>query len=229
MFDVESALLKCVLDSPDDDGPRLVLCDWWEENGQPERAEFCRVQVDLAKSGCGSLACENSICGPLRERERKLIMWMGKEVVPKIRHNGVWGYDANKREWSMGGTISGILRRGFIESVTLSWPDCRDYLDAIRAAQPVTQVRLTTWPEERPYEINNDGQWRLVGRSGWYNRKHPEENVLTFEKCLAREWPGIAFELPPWRINDPFPPGSLEYVGSEQAGPAEITHRFRAR
>jgi uncharacterized protein (TIGR02996 family) len=34
------ALLASVLAAPDDDLPRLVLADWLEENGQPERAEF---------------------------------------------------------------------------------------------------------------------------------------------------------------------------------------------
>ncbi len=33
---------------PADDLPRLVLADWLDENGQPERAEFVRVQVEVA-------------------------------------------------------------------------------------------------------------------------------------------------------------------------------------
>jgi uncharacterized protein (TIGR02996 family) len=32
----------------DDDAPRLISADWLEENGQPERAELIRVQIDLA-------------------------------------------------------------------------------------------------------------------------------------------------------------------------------------
>lgn len=44
----ELALLECVVSNPEEDLPRLVLADWWEENGQPERAEFVRVQVELA-------------------------------------------------------------------------------------------------------------------------------------------------------------------------------------
>lgn len=45
----ELALLECVASRPEDDTPRLVLADWWEENGQPERGEFVRVQCELAK------------------------------------------------------------------------------------------------------------------------------------------------------------------------------------
>src|SRR5262245_61852946 len=41
-------LLTAARDSPDDDGPRLVLADWLEEHGDP-RGEFVRLQVNLAK------------------------------------------------------------------------------------------------------------------------------------------------------------------------------------
>ena len=42
------ALLAAVCAAPDDDLPRLVYADWCDENGQPERAEFIRVQVTIA-------------------------------------------------------------------------------------------------------------------------------------------------------------------------------------
>jgi uncharacterized protein (TIGR02996 family) len=42
------ALLAAVCANPDDDTPRLVFADWLEENGEPERAEFIRLQCELA-------------------------------------------------------------------------------------------------------------------------------------------------------------------------------------
>jgi uncharacterized protein (TIGR02996 family) len=42
------ALLAACRARPADDLPRLVLADWLDENGQPERAEFVRVQVELS-------------------------------------------------------------------------------------------------------------------------------------------------------------------------------------
>ncbi len=42
------ALLAACRARPGDDLPRLVLADWLDENGQPERAEFVRVQVELS-------------------------------------------------------------------------------------------------------------------------------------------------------------------------------------
>ncbi len=42
-------LLAAVIAQPADDVRRLVLADWLDEHGQPERAEFIRVQIELVK------------------------------------------------------------------------------------------------------------------------------------------------------------------------------------
>jgi uncharacterized protein (TIGR02996 family) len=44
-------LLDAVRAEPDDDTPRLVLADWLDEHGDSARAEFSRVQCDLARRG----------------------------------------------------------------------------------------------------------------------------------------------------------------------------------
>lgn len=44
------AMLAGIRAVPDDDLPRLVLADWLEEHGEAERAEFVRVQCELAKT-----------------------------------------------------------------------------------------------------------------------------------------------------------------------------------
>ena len=38
-----------VCDNPAEDTPRLVFADWRDENGEPERAEFIRLQIGLSK------------------------------------------------------------------------------------------------------------------------------------------------------------------------------------
>ena len=45
----ESALLAAILAHPDEDTPRLMYADWLDEHGQPERAEFIRLQCRLAR------------------------------------------------------------------------------------------------------------------------------------------------------------------------------------
>ncbi len=47
----EKALLAAIWEYPHEDTPRLVYADWLQEHGQPERAEFIRVQCELAPFG----------------------------------------------------------------------------------------------------------------------------------------------------------------------------------
>ena len=43
------ALLRAIGEQPEEDTPRLMYADWLEENGQAERADFVRNQVELAR------------------------------------------------------------------------------------------------------------------------------------------------------------------------------------
>jgi uncharacterized protein (TIGR02996 family) len=43
----QEGLLQGILESPNDDAPRLVYADWLEEQGQDARADFIRVQCEL--------------------------------------------------------------------------------------------------------------------------------------------------------------------------------------
>jgi uncharacterized protein (TIGR02996 family) len=94
----EQALLRGVLDHPDDDAPRLVFADWLEEHGDAARAEFIRVQIDLAILPAGDRRG-----AALRKREKALLK-------------------AHRKEWlkPFDGLIDeGEFRRGFVERVTV--------------------------------------------------------------------------------------------------------------
>jgi uncharacterized protein (TIGR02996 family) len=43
-------LLKAVCENSDDDTPRLVFADWLQEHGDEARAEFIRLQIELARA-----------------------------------------------------------------------------------------------------------------------------------------------------------------------------------
>lgn len=59
-------LLAAILANPACDTARLVYADWLQENGEPERAEFIRVQVELARGpagiDCTRFTTSNGIC-----------------------------------------------------------------------------------------------------------------------------------------------------------------------
>jgi len=121
------ALLRSIIENPREDLPRLIYADWLDEAGEAERAEFIRVQCELARrrnlmcNRCEKVQnkqrhftahCRGDVC-VLRRREyltsRSLILWHW----PK---NGVPDYTfpahvATPDDW----------RRGFLRSVTLDW------------------------------------------------------------------------------------------------------------
>lgn len=41
--------IRAILNSPDDDLPRLVFADWLDEHGDPARAEFIRLQIEFSR------------------------------------------------------------------------------------------------------------------------------------------------------------------------------------
>jgi len=45
---LERAFVTAIIENVEDDTPRLVYADWLEENGDPDRAEFIRLQIELA-------------------------------------------------------------------------------------------------------------------------------------------------------------------------------------
>lgn len=47
----QQAFIQAIVDSPADDTPRLVYADWLDEQGESARAEFIRVQCELARLG----------------------------------------------------------------------------------------------------------------------------------------------------------------------------------
>src|SRR5690349_17980473 len=86
----EDAFLQAIIDSPDDDAPRLLFADWLEERGDVARAEFIRVQIELAR-----LPFDDERVSALQAREFRLLS----------RHGMTW----------LNGAEQGRFRRGFRE------------------------------------------------------------------------------------------------------------------
>jgi uncharacterized protein (TIGR02996 family) len=164
------ALLRAILDQPKEETPRLVYADWCDENGQPERAEFIRVQVTIA--GWGTTPPADAEEWVRRERELRWAHGL-KWALPatEVHHSGPTGVGPS------AGHILGFFSRGFVSHVSCSWPDWRTHADAILAAQPVERVRLTMWPPAF---------------------RHPDD-VANFRGACKFRWPRIEFELPPER------------------------------
>lgn len=200
------ALLAAILANPAEDTPRLVFADWLEENSQPERAEFIRVQVELAripeKPDCTSSrgkSCVNPRCrkwnrlyadkhDELRRRERELL-----ETVPKWMPVGIDGTAevvSPKRFLEIY-----ELARGFVRGITCTWEWWVGTAERYLAVQPVERVRLTTRPDDNETWFEWDGLPNC-----WYHAR----------------WPRIAFELPPaqelWQFSHVQDPTNWDYT-----------------
>jgi uncharacterized protein (TIGR02996 family) len=90
----ERKFLQAVLAAPDDDTPRLEYADWLAANGQPERAELIRVQIDLARleAAAGPDAESTPEKDRLYERAEELLgehaWYLGMPEMPGIDWGG---------------------------------------------------------------------------------------------------------------------------------------------
>lgn len=141
-----SQLLRAVLDEPFEDTVRLVYADELEENGERERAEFIRVQCELAQLGCGEVDPEllkrTDRVGALAQRQRELWRsppageWFGDDVFLAL------GRSVFDRTGEVG-KPSGLIRRGFVTEIRLPAAAFLEHAAAMFAAHPITKVVLT--------------------------------------------------------------------------------------
>jgi uncharacterized protein (TIGR02996 family) len=104
MSDSES-FLRAIRANPEDDTLRLVFADWLDEHGQPDRAEFIRLQVEL---------------DPVRDR-------LDDPRVQELRDREAALLDAHRREWLGAAAdvaaeypaFGPVFRRGLPEMVCL--------------------------------------------------------------------------------------------------------------
>jgi len=208
--DERQGLLQAVLDAPDDDALRLIFADWLEEHGEAERAEFIRVQCELAvvhkrlhDLSQSEVEGDYDRWAELRQRESELLegfalYWL-LDAFPAIEPERFEYRQENGRVVGFGGAIltTVAFRRGFVEHVTSTWDDWDTCADAVLACQPVRKVKLTDMPKWG--FIDSDMQIAYL-RS---QRHHCEADthdipvgMLIAKFLVEKKWRGITFDLP---------------------------------
>jgi uncharacterized protein (TIGR02996 family) len=120
-----SELLAAILANPQEDTPRLVFADYLEENDQPERAEFIRVQIERAGLPFWELRAKQ-----LWHRERVLL----------ARHGQRWLNELDRIE----GVEWGWFERGFVKAVHVdTLKTLHENSSRIRTAAPIDEVLFT--------------------------------------------------------------------------------------
>jgi uncharacterized protein (TIGR02996 family) len=144
------SLLRAVVAAPADDVPRLVAADWLDEHGQPERAEFIRVQVELARleaEGEGASAEAEA----LRRKERTFLgpttltraQWALEACPELVQVKFLDRSRAPLESMRVFGAERLRFRRGFVEAVTCPAYEWLQHGAEVRDRQPIRGVRLT--------------------------------------------------------------------------------------
>lgn len=166
MTDTERALRRAILLDPADDLLRGAFADYLDEQGDGDRAEFVRVQLELAKidphiiktadyiirQGCDASPRHTEWVSAvsLRRRERELlrpVLYALCETLP----GGGWDYFRRDgaTDWAdlyhNGRPVfeNAIFRRGFVESITCTTDNFLSRAATIFAEQPVEKVTLS--------------------------------------------------------------------------------------
>jgi uncharacterized protein (TIGR02996 family) len=120
----------------DEDTPRLVYADWLAENGQDERAEFIRVQIERARRPAWDAAQVR-----LRLREQELLKLHGEEWLAELP--------------SIEGAKWEGFRRGIVAEVSFaSFKAMRQSAHACRAVAPVEAITVR-WPRRREAALDS--------------------------------------------------------------------------
>jgi uncharacterized protein (TIGR02996 family) len=134
----EDALLRAIVEEPDNDLPRLIYADWLEEHGAAARAEFIRVQVELE---------------PLREQwanEQREALERREEVLLR-EHRLAWEWGSTPLSEKFREEITTVFRRGFVETIGLPVQWFLEDGAAIRALCPLLRRvdlhRVAGWGE----------------------------------------------------------------------------------
>jgi uncharacterized protein (TIGR02996 family) len=131
------SFLQAIIDNPDDDAPRLIYADWLDEHGDPERAEFIRLQC--------ARAARKPALGPEMSRDQHALLRREDQLLD--RHASTW-----QRPFAAGPSLSLIFDRGFIESVVAEAHMFVEIAAELFRRHPVRHVRLTWRPDDPTYE-----------------------------------------------------------------------------
>lgn len=213
-----SAFLVAIIAAPDDDTPRLVFADWLQERGEDARAEFIRVQCELARlrntkvprkvrqeprrckscgqwyGGTGKCGCErgdrrSAILTRLEQDRRGRLAW--KDWL-EARERELEG--GHQQDWVAGleglyGTGGWNFTRGFVAHVTCTAAWWLAHADALHwHPSQGRPCPETAQPLEKVTLTTWPAGLELVPAS------HADDRGVTH--ALSLRYPGIEFELP---------------------------------
>lgn len=122
MLTDKQLLLKAICADPDNDLPRLVYADYLEENGQPERAAFIRLQIEFVRMCLAGTGFEDDTL-----RTELAVLWAARGAAWRAELPRLPGV-----EWDL------FFHRGFAERVVVETDTIlRDNAEALLGLNPI--------------------------------------------------------------------------------------------
>jgi uncharacterized protein (TIGR02996 family) len=143
---------QAVIARPDEDGPRLEYAKICEAYGRVERAEFIRVQCELAKRGLANAWGDGS---DLRRRQHQL--W--QLILPTFKPAEILmiSFDQDS-EADLGEGSYALVRRGFVDTVSMTLNQFLTHGQAICREHPVRpHAGMVT--DKVPSDTGNRSWW----------------------------------------------------------------------
>lgn len=200
------ALCADIRAKPDDDLPRLVAADWLDENGDPDRAQLIRTQIEFVgtEGRAGKVRLFEAAISLLYDHGQR---WFGFNP-------SVWGYTSNRVNYPLAPCVAHV-RRGFFDSaeVTLAeWVRVGPLLvreNPVRSIAVIDKqpepwshqwVFLAEQPPTMPHQLPRF-LWGCFGGGVWpavvaYSRRYPTRkaaNDALAAACLS--WADTAAKL----------------------------------
>lgn len=142
----QECLLRAILTDPDDDTVRLVYADWLQENGQEERGEFIRAEVEWARikaeeePDCWAVAqgeftcfdpdCPWKVWDDARDQLRKRVEVLFNDIGYSLRDVHPWlRHTIHSNTYHTRTDNCCLYQRGFIDSLTCTSSDWLRHCD----------------------------------------------------------------------------------------------------
>jgi uncharacterized protein (TIGR02996 family) len=120
------ALLAAIIANPADDTARLVYADWLAENGEADRGEFIRIDIELARTPPGTNDDQRRRVALHTRRDELLKLHRANWLAPFVPHAKEVAFE-----------------RGFVSSLDISSQTFLKHAERWFAITPLTRVKFS--------------------------------------------------------------------------------------
>jgi uncharacterized protein (TIGR02996 family) len=206
----EPAILAAIAAHPDEDTPRLAYADWLDENGQPIRAEFIRVQ-------CAIKQIETL---PSADVQRYADLYRRQDAILTDHRRDLLGPLADDLT-----PFDAVFDRGFVAELTLRADVFLRNADAVASLTPLPRVAVTDGATH-VWSLALSGHAGVIAELVMQSPHRPDPERLTFGQvqqalCQFATWDRLTkLDLAGCRVSAPDDNDALPLIADSRTFPA---------